>query len=126
MAVEATVIVTQIVSTGSFIGISAWLAARWMNKVDKTAEVTEINRKADAKALAADLKSDAKSLAVDLKATVSEHRAEIKEMTNKLESHLEDIYGQLRIANGRTAKIEGGLLVIEKVCAERHGNGNGK
>lgn len=109
MAAETAVIVTNILSTGSFVGVAAYFATKWMAKVDKNTEQIESSRKEDAKALAADLRD-----------TVAEHRTEIKEVTLKIEGHLDRIYEQLRVANGRTAKLEGGQMMIERVCAERH------
>jgi hypothetical protein len=100
MASESALLLSSIVSNGAFIGISAFFVKRWMDKVDASTEKIYRERK-----------EDAASLAKDLRDTAKEHQ----------------IYNQLRIANGRTAKIEGGLQKVEAVCAERHQfNGTGK
>lgn len=109
MAAETAVIVTNILCTGSFVGVSAYFATKWMTKVDLNADRIERDRK-----------SDAKALADDLKEITNEHRIELKSTTDKLEGHLNQIYDQIRIANGRTSKLEGGLNTIKEVCNEKH------
>jgi len=111
---ETAIVVGNIISNGAFIGATAFFVKRWMDRVDKNTEQIYIDRKADAK-----------TLADDLRAATKEHQVEIKNTTEKLEGHLDRIYEQLRFANGRTAKIEGGLNTVREVCAERHKNGNG-
>ena len=39
-----------------------------------------------------------------------------------LGNHMEGIYDQMRIANGRTAKLEGKIEVQRAICSERHGD----
>ena len=112
---ETATIIGQLLSTGSFVGVSAYLATKWMNRVDAKSDQMEINRKIDAQILATELKT-----------SFAEHKTDLKETTARLEVQLQGITDQLRIANGRTAKIEGGLLVIERVCAERHGHNGSK
>jgi len=107
---ESVFVLQNLLGTGAMITVSGFLVNRWMNTVDKRAEQTK-----------ADLKAAAEKLAGDLRVVVMDHKDEIKTLTKDLNDNLEGIYQQLRLANGRTAKIEGGLLVIEKVCAERHG-----
>jgi len=92
--------VLSIISNGAFVGTTAYFVKRWMDKTDMTAA----------------------KIADDLKLSVSTHQDEIKASHKQFEEGLDKIYDQLRIANGRTAKIEGGLIKIEAVCAERHGN----
>jgi hypothetical protein len=116
MASESALLLSSIVSNGAFIGISAFFVKRWMDKVDASTEKIYRERK-----------EDAASLAKDLRDTAKEHQKEVVDTTVKIERHLDQIYNQLRIANGRTAKIEGGLQKVEAVCAERHQfNGTGK
>ena len=107
---ESAFVLQNLIGTGAMITIAGVLANRWMNTVDKRAEQTK-----------QDLAKAAERLAVELSKSAVEHRDEVKMLTRDLNDNLEGIYQQLRIANGRTAKLEGGLLVIEKVCAERHG-----
>ena len=95
---ETTFVIQNLVGTGVMISVAGVLVNRWMSTVDKRAE----------------------KLADDLKVTVREHRDELRALKTDLNDNLEGIYQQLRIANGRTAKLEGGLMVVEKVCAERH------
>jgi hypothetical protein len=113
--VETAAIVSGILSNGIFIGTTAFFVKRWMDKVDKNTEL-----------ISAERRTDAKELADDLKASVILHQVELKGTAEKLEGHLDRIYEQMRIANGRTAKIEGGLQTIREVCAERHKNGDEK
>ena len=105
-----TAMVGGIISNGSFIAVTAYFVKKWMDKTDANTEQVTIDRRLDAK-----------KLADDLKEAVKEHHAEINTTAEKLEGHLDRIYDQLRIANGRTAKLEGGLNTIKEVCAERHG-----
>jgi hypothetical protein len=108
---ETSILLSSVLSNGAFIGVSAYFVKRWMDKVDKNTDQIYLDRK-----------TDAKSLADDLKFAANEHQKEIKTTADKIELHLDRIYEQLRIANGRTAKIEGGLNTVREVCAERHKN----
>ena len=92
--------------------IAGELTRRWMNRQEKDQEQNRI-----------DTKDAAGRLADDLKTSVAEHRAEIKESNAALSAHLKEIYEQLRVANGRTAKIEGGLETVKAVCKVRHADG---
>ncbi|MFZ2809444.1 MAG: hypothetical protein WAZ60_23925 [Desulfosalsimonadaceae bacterium] len=107
---ETTFVIQNLLGTGAMITAAGVLVNRWMNTVDQRAEKTK-----------ADLDAAATKLAESLKEVITEHRDEIRILTKDLDDNLEGIYQQLRIANGRTAKIEGGLLAVERVCAERHG-----
>jgi branched-subunit amino acid aminotransferase/4-amino-4-deoxychorismate lyase len=106
---ETALLASSVLSNGAFIGVSAFFVKRWMDKKDTESDQARI-----------DVKNAAKELADDLKQSVREHQAELKETACKLEGHLDRIYEQLRIANGRTAKLEGGLIKVEAVCSERH------
>lgn len=107
---ETVAMVGSILSNGVFIGTTAFFVKKWMDKTDKSTEQLAIDRRVDAQ-----------QLAINLKEAVKEHQIEIKETTQNLEMHLGRIYEQLRLANGRTAKIEGGLNTVREVCAMRHG-----
>lgn len=94
------------------VAIAGELTRRWMNGQEKKQEQNQLA-----------IKDAADRLADDLKGTVTEHRQEIKEAYAFLSENLKGIYEQLRIANGRTSKIEGGLDTIKAVCSERHSAG---
>lgn len=103
-----TAIGTVAWNTGLVV-IAGELTRRWMNGQEKK---QEDNQRA--------IKDAADRQADDLKDTETEHRKEIKEGQAFLSENLTRIYEQLRIANGRTAKIEGELETIKAVCSERH------
>ncbi len=107
---EATLIVSNVVANAALIGVAGFFTKRWMNRVDNTAIQTK-----------SDLDEAAKTLAQNLKDTVKEHREEIKELSVDINGNLRGIYEQLRLANGRTAKLEGSIDSVKAVCAERHG-----
>jgi cytochrome c556 len=112
--IETSLIISTILSNGAFIGVTAFFAKRWMDKTDKNTDQIYNYRKADAKTI-----SD------ELKLVTREHQLDFKNTTDRLEANLNRIYDQIRIANGRTAKIEGGLETVRQVCAEKHKNDNG-
>lgn len=130
--VDPTAIYTGIgvvVANGAFFKISAFFVKRWMDQKDASEVQTKKDLKDAAEKLAADLKDSAGKLAGELKEATIEHRQEIKTMTDKLDVSLTEIFTQLRVANGRTAKIEGGVIEakgglakIEALCAEKHKN----
>ena len=107
---EAALMASSILSNGAFIGVSAYFVKKWMDRKDAEADQARI-----------DVRDAAKKLADDLKETVIEHKEEIKDTAHKLEGHLDRMYEQLKIANGRTAKIEGAVAVQRAICEERHG-----
>jgi len=108
---EAALLASSVLSNGLFIGVSAYFVKKWMDKKDIESEQNRIYTRDAAKALADDLKE-----------TVVNHKNELKNTAERLEGHLDRIYEQLRSANGRTAKLEGNIITIKEVCAERHKN----
>jgi hypothetical protein len=93
--------ILSIISNGVFVGTTAYFVKRWMDKTDAASAKT----------------------AADLQEAVKAHQRESQAIRCQFEEGLDKIYDQLRIANGRTSKIEGELMKVEAVCAERHGNG---
>ena len=107
---ETAFVVGSLAWNTGLVSITGFLIKKWMDKQE--AGVVQ-NRE--------DTKESARNLADDLKDTVIEHRAELKASSDQLNDGLKEIYTQLRIANGRTAKLEGGLETVKAVCKERHG-----
>lgn len=106
---ETAFVVGSLAWNTGLVTVTGYLIRKWM---DKQEQGTEQN--------SADVKATAKKLADDLKITVTEHRAEIKAASDEMNEGLKEIYNQLRIANGRTSKIEGGLETVKALCQERH------
>lgn len=107
---DATFIWQNLLGTGAMLTVAGVLVNRWMNTVDRRAEKIKD-----------DLKVSSERLAADLRIVVTDQKNEIRDLTKDLNNNLSGIYEQLRIANGRTGKLEGGLIAVERVCAERHG-----
>src|SRR3989304_6309654 len=115
--VDVEVVLTGVgvvISNGIFFKISAFFVKRWMDQKDASEARAKLDLEKSAQRVAAELERTAGKLAVDLKDSVAEHRQEIKDMTKKLDGSLGQIFNQLRIANGRTAKIEGGVIEAKK------------
>lgn len=110
------------------LGNMAWNAAlvaaatalfkRWMDRV----ETDNIERQNE-------IKGAAEETAKELKSSNAEHRQELKdqakEFTSDLTKHLDKIYEQMRVANGRTSANEGAIRTLAAICEERHKNHNG-
>jgi len=92
------------------VGIAGIMVKKWMDKLESRDEQNSI-----------ETKEAARKLADDLKQSVIDHKEEIKSTQQELNNGLNNIYDQLRIANGRTAKLEGAILTVKAVCEERHG-----
>ncbi len=107
---EVTFVLQNLLGTGAMITVAGALVNRWMNTVDRRAEKIKD-----------ELAASSEKLAAELRVVVTNHKDEIRDLAKDLDNNLSGIYEQLRIANGRTAKIEGGLIAVERVCAERHG-----
>ena len=84
---EATVLVGGIISQASMITVAGLMVKRWMDKVDRSLELTQEALKNNAAALA---------------------------------TQVESVHVELKLANGRTAKLEGKIDVQKAVCDERH------
>lgn len=108
---ETTFVVGNMAWNAGLVAVAGWLTKRWMDKVDARADRVHLK-----------VEATAKEIADNLKESVSEHKAELKEQSEELTSNLAKIYDQLRVANGRTAKIEGKVDVQIAVCAERTKN----
>ena len=113
---ETAFVIGSLAWNTGLVGITGFLVKRWM---DKQEEGVTQNRR--------DAKDAAKELADDLKASVIEHKAEIKDTNREINENLKGIYDQLRIANGRTSKLEskietvtGNIETVKAVCRERH------
>jgi len=108
---ETTFVIGNMVWNAGLVSVAGYLTKRWMDKVDARAE--QVHMKVEA---------TAKEIAGNLRESVADHKVELKEQSEELTSNLTKIYDQLRIANGRTAKIEGKVDVQIAVCAERTNN----
>ena len=118
---EAAIIISGVVSQGAFIGVAAFFVKRWMDKVEVSIRDNREERNQQMESNRKETTEAARSLASDLKQTVVDHKREILDHNKEVNDNLSAIFEQLRIANGRTAKIEGGLHTVERLCAERHG-----
>lgn len=107
---ETAFVVGSLAWNTGLVAITGYLIKKWMDRQE--AGVTQ-NRE--------DTKKAADTLATELKDTVIEHRIELRKSSDQLNEGLKEIYTQLRIANGRTSKLEGGLETIRAICRERHG-----
>ena len=96
---EATLLISNIITNGAFIGTTAFFIKKWMDQKDR----------------------DDANIAKDLEKTVKDHKEELKANREQLDNGLKGIFDQLRIANGRTATLEGEVKAVKAVCAERHG-----
>ena len=108
---EAAFIAGNMAWNAGLVAIVWYSAKRWMDKVDSRAEKVQDQ-----------LKETADGLANDLKEVVTEHRTEYNAQVYNLNEGLTKIYEQLKVANGRTAKIEGKVDVQIAVCNERTRN----
>ncbi len=95
------------------VAIAGAFAKRWMNRVES-----------DRKEAQLEAKQATETTAKELKELNDGHRQEMKEQakefTDDLTKHLDKIYNQMRIANGRTSALESNLNAVKEVCKERH------
>jgi hypothetical protein len=52
--------------------------------------------------------------------TIEQHKEELRDNAKLLTTQVEGVYIELRMANGRTAKLEGKMEVQKAICSERH------
>jgi len=52
--------------------------------------------------------------------TIDQHKEELRNNAALLATQVEGVHVELRLANGRTAKLEGRMEVQKAVCSERH------
>lgn len=52
--------------------------------------------------------------------TIDQQKEELRNNAAALATQVEGVHVELKLANGRTAKLEGRLKVREALCAERH------
>lgn len=107
--IESAVVISGVLGNLGVVSVAGVLFTRWMDRKDKEDE--QIRR---------DLTTAATQLAADLKATIAERRTEMHTLSEDMNNNLRAIYEQLKIANGRTGKLEGNLEAVKAVCAERH------
>ena len=55
-----------------------------------------------------------------IEATMAENKLERKESNRELVTQIENVHTEMKIANGRTAKLEGEILTQKALCDERH------
>jgi len=56
-----------------------------------------------------------------IECTMAENKEERKESAKELAAQIESIHVEMKLANGRTAKLEGKIYAHQAVCDERHG-----
>jgi FtsZ-interacting cell division protein ZipA len=100
--VETNFVVWNMIGNAGLVAIVGVLFRDWMIKKDKS-------------------DSDIKD---ELSNRVAEYRHDIKETCEKVDEGLGKIYEQMRIANGRTSKIESQVSVQAALCDERTKNGH--
>uniref|UniRef100_A0A6M3IZC0 Uncharacterized protein n=1 Tax=viral metagenome TaxID=1070528 RepID=A0A6M3IZC0_9ZZZZ len=80
------------------VGIAAYMVKRWMDRQELT---TKENK-------------------TDVIQMIKENKDEVRQDAQDLNDTLNGIFSQLRIANGRTAALEGKVETMSAVCEERH------
>ncbi len=93
---------------GTTAGTVAWFVKKWVHGVEKTMENT-----------AADLAKETKSHTNALERADKYFRQEVKASSDKIECSLDKLAEQVRIGNGRTAKLETAIEVQAAICKQK-------
>lgn len=105
---ETTFVVGNMAWNAGLVTVAGFLVKRWMDRIDEERRIDRLENK-----------KTASDLATALKEQVEEHREDLKSHSMELSTGLGKIYDQLRVANGRTGKIEQSLEVQKALCEER-------
>ena len=80
------------------VGIAAYMVKRWMDRQEATISLNKI----------------------EVMKMIEDNKNEVRADAKELNLTLNGVFHQLRIANGRTAALEGKVETVSAVCEERH------